>query len=349
MAITLEAQSNIHELREYVRQLLADAYKKSKTSGKPLLILIGENHEMQSCALLEALIYQESKTLGIRDVALEADKNLLSIFSKAELHRFGLTGEHTIQKIASFHGDKIHAVDARRHEALTALADKRTRQDLLALESRNDSISANLLNIGKPTIFVGGYLHLAGLLDKQALHDSYEIIAFDVASKAHSIKSTLRKLHDREIHRLTTSFPVEGLTTKEFMHLALGTKEGDHFLHWAVEKRHAPNTISSLVACVNLLPKQLQSIGSHLSKAIALYDLGFDRKAGDEFCQFSMQVQHSNSKELMTHLENDLQKLGVFPINPSVEFKNGIEEHLHPPKTPIHLQKGATASRLPGK
>lgn len=275
MPITPEMEAEVAAVRKQVHDILAKAQERSQKSGKPLLIMVGEEHYSPNSALLEAIIYQEARQFGIKDVAFEypsmgkEGKKWQKIAEEAPISRSATYGHTLIFHQAKYFNDTPHFVDGRHSAGLDL--------EHPALDYRNETIAANLGLIKKPVMLLTGDGHLDGLEDLIQKQKTHEYITF-VASPY-----TFRMKHkDPSGNYVFTalSFKANMLSNDDFLALGMGKERAADFIKWAENKglKRTPEEIEKAVQA-NIDPKEL-SHKQTLSLINSLYELGRDKEAG---------------------------------------------------------------------
>ena len=257
---------DVAPVRQQIRQWLAKAHARAEANDKPLLVLVGEHHGSALSAMLSTIIYDESRALGVRDVALEKPANgdpLLKVDLQIPISRLKLMGHPLLYHLSTYHHDRQHMVDGRHMEA--------TSRDL-ALTRRDETIAANLAHIRRPVLMLAGSQHLDGIERQMGLHGTHEVVSFDVSAvplpSAQRIDHTIAHTHD-----------ASRLNDDTLLRMALGKDKGNQFIHWAeshgrklsnaARDRHINSPISDSNRNPVALDQQLD----------ALYDAGYFREA----------------------------------------------------------------------
>lgn len=243
MAPLQRIDKEFSKIANQVETLLKEANARSKKNGKPLLILIGEDHLSGHAALLETLIYKHARPLGISNIALEFDKGFVQTMDKMAMSTTHENGTLAVYWQARYFKAKIHPVDGRadiaseKIQGISTHPDKKTIQKVAMVEERNVTIAANLVLIHRPTLMVTGNGHLPGLFRNAELQKTHEIICFDVTSPEFksSESSDFKAAHRLAIHDV---FAVLGLTPDQIFKYGMGSEEGTKFCEWAKQKGH---------------------------------------------------------------------------------------------------------------
>ena len=328
--------------REKTHALLKEAQFRSDTSGKPLLILVGEHHLLSSSAMLETIIYQEARVLGIKDVALEADKGFLSLISRGQLSRMNLAGVQVIEKQARYFGTTIHAVDGRMMEAVKSMEEEmrgHVEKDHMAVNSRNESIAANLANIHRPILMITGAKHLAGLLEKKALQNSHEIVTINVSQDKNKTSAQIAGNH-LLIHNLDFPYKTDALRVDQFFTYGLGADEGQKFLHWAKEQKLLFEPHLAVDDDLHPTTKNPSITARHLERSIALYNQGRDAEAGVESALFETTARAKGTSYAIKMAIEYIRILGGIQSAPTFAFQDAYERELNDLK-PHHPAQSA--------
>lgn len=289
-----QMEREVTAVRKQVHDILEKAHARSEKSGKPLLIMVGENHGSANSVLLESIIYQEARALGIKDLAIEMpSRGKEGEEAKKTLESAPLIRSEPGNMSSIFHqgehfGHTIHFVDGRHKAGEKALFKG------AALEYRNETMAANLALIKEQTLLCCGADHLKGLDNLMKRHNTHELVCFDVSpSKINSsLQKPKKESHLKIGHQLNLSFEANRLLTDELFCLGMGKEEGGEFLHWAEEKDLKP-TKQELLNNLTSLKKRADGRGHTndlLAYSDALYELGRDKEAGIYFSKFIKRV-----------------------------------------------------------
>lgn len=131
------SEKDINLLRNSVRTALSEASTISKSSHKPLLILVGEAHTRSESSLMSMIIYDEARKLGVRDFALELPEekkatdpvnSLIEKFISMPITHDTLWGHSLLAKLTDYNKDRVHLVDERHAASVPNI-----KKDKLAL------------------------------------------------------------------------------------------------------------------------------------------------------------------------------------------------------------------------
>jgi hypothetical protein len=286
-----QMEREVAAVRKQVHDILEKAHARSEKSGKPLLIMVGENHGSANSALLETIIYQKARSFGVKDLAFELPSRgeksaeLKKILNDAIIARPTMSGSLLVFKQSLYFGDNQHFVDGRAEEALKTKL--KTQKDI-RIESRNETIAANLAKIEQPVLLVTGSLHLAGLNNLMNAHATHEVVIFDVGNdKFH--RDPLKEMTKKEAAKfkcidaknIDLSYNCNKLTADNLLRLGLGNQAAD-FIHWAESsgKKEPQEKIRAAVKYAEHHKPQNPSSDWYAAYSNALYEIGMDKEAG---------------------------------------------------------------------
>ena len=230
MTITPEMEKEVAAIRAQVHKILLEAQAFATKHHKPLLIMVGEAHSQAQCPLLETVIYQEARKLGIKDVAFEFSQEMMTAAKAIPLTRTTATGHMMLSKQAECFGAQIHTVDD--------LHDSGTDENGENVDTRNKPIAQNLANIPRPVLMLTGAAHLKGLMANLALQKSHEIVCFDTSP---TLPTEHKYRYNNTVHRLHLHSEAAALTLDQVITCGLGAKDGQFFTEWAEKNGGKPS------------------------------------------------------------------------------------------------------------
>jgi hypothetical protein len=167
----IKSQS-LSEREVFNRQLnqMAHRVNLAGKSGKPVLLLVGENHVKQDNINMEIPILKKAKDLGIKTMFVEATEQQLmqTINKEGGYNRWEVTHD-TILPLAMTVGCRLHPID---HPAYHGDAQKQVEK----LQERDNYMAAQILKGDKDAIMCVGASHLQGIVENSELRNKYEIV-----------------------------------------------------------------------------------------------------------------------------------------------------------------------------
>lgn len=194
---------------QLMKQKLLSKLHAAKASGKPLLILIGEEHKNIYSHLVEEMIsYIGASYLNIKDIAVEMDNwryyfirylgskqaneeawiELEAIAKKLNCQFHLIDPISFIQNLCNqYYMGWITAVESAPNHPffkdvnLDDIVSKTSASDQQVIK-RNEHIAENLIAIHRDTIAIVGALHIKGLIPE--LEKYFHVIAFDALPRS---------------------------------------------------------------------------------------------------------------------------------------------------------------------
>lgn len=155
--------------------LIDKEFEKSKKIGKKFVLLLGEGHELKHSLLIEIMILNIAHQLGIDDLILEVDNNMLKglkATGKVPGGRSECLIMQTIYSLAHSLGMTISAGDPE-HEA------SGSRSERFAKRDKGMSQFVRDMNVRNAAIFIVGSEHLKGLLEDYPLDNTFHVTALN--------------------------------------------------------------------------------------------------------------------------------------------------------------------------
>ena len=279
MTITPQMENEVADIRANVRQALHEAQARARASDKPLLIMVAEHHYGATQLLLESIIYQEARALGVKDVAFELPRDNPRLDpSVPMMEREFIPSQLGIYKQLLYYADRAHLIDDCHG----------TGDD----NARNENMAANLNPLSSPTLFLTGGNHFKAIEALMAQYASHEVLSFDITTppnvlygkgskRTPSYMGTVPAFAHRE--HLWLSFDANALLVDEVLQLGMDTKEAASFIPWAESHGHKRTRAMAEKEMAGFEKAQAsgKSVASHYrSHAIALYEVGRDAEAG---------------------------------------------------------------------
>lgn len=259
------SHKDIEALRLDIRQRIHDAKQRADTTGKPLLILVGEHHGRADSLVLNLLIYEESRNLGIRDIAIELPpaKTGTDLVRKPSANSRMHVSMTEVMRYAQFHGANLHLVDEWHHME---------SHEALNIEPRNVMMGSRLGHYASAmTAFVGA-MHLQGMEREVAARGTHEVLSFYTHNEDGWQTATS--------HTLTLPGDASQLDDEERLQLALGS-QAVPYIRWA--EREGYKLSHAARDKILAHPEAVQTIASLYTYGLALYDAKRDYEAGRVF------------------------------------------------------------------
>lgn len=303
MTITIEMREAVARVEKEIETVLREAM----ASGKPVTLLIGENHYDPNCALLDMLIYKKARELGVRDVAIEQPRE--SGLDKGEgiyISRGTPIGQYLLSSQALYYGDQLHLIDDCHTLA--------TQSNFYGSEARNDNMAANLAPWKRPVLMLTGGDHVdgpmsspgheTGIAQRLPAYGPRTIVKFKVSNESITVNKngfslTMTIGHISEGTHALSLVPSDArdLLTNELIELGMGKDEAQKFIPWAEGKGYKSSIYSALTVANELNNRPVEMLPPNtnfLYYTAALYELGRDAEAG-KFYAYYKQAIHKNS------------------------------------------------------
>ncbi len=252
--------------RQQIRGWLREASAQAEQQHRPLLIVVGGDHGSAMSALLTAMIHQESRRLGVRDVAFEQPNDAAARRGlDVPISSLKLLDATLLYQLSAHAGDRRHMVDPLTRSA--------TPGNLL-LEQRNEAIAANLSAIPRSTLMLAGALHLPGLERRMAEYGTHSVVSFDVSGAR--VRGQVRTAdHIIDLPRDTRHLDDDAL-----LRMALGNRAGDNFISWA-ERTGNKLSDARRDSRIQHTPAASERDPAAIERSLdALYDAGHFSEAG---------------------------------------------------------------------
>jgi hypothetical protein len=313
-----QMEKEVTAVRKQVHDILTKAQERSEKSGKPLLIMVGENHISAESALLESIIYQEAKALGIQNIALETSKKLQPRLLQMPISKGTITGLVLMSRYAEYDHLNLHYVDTRGDQITLGTGKSFDPK----LNSRNETIAANLINIHQPTLMLTGAHHLDGLNgDLPGLQKNYEVVSFNTFDKRNDFRSNNK---NTPIHTLKLSGT--DMNCAEYL---FDRQLDKGLISWMEEKgfKLSETKAKAIVSGANKDHTKPSAVpmAKHFDRAIAYYELGQYNSAAQELGYAANQTK-KNLKIKGIDNFNDLSSADKeFIINIGALLESGSE------------------------
>ena len=172
----------IDSLYKHIMSKILAAKGTAKSAGKPLLVLVGDQHYTKSSGFPEYLILDIIQRLGISNVVLEITPSeavnvAISLESEPEPDISGNKAylDAWFRQIVGG-GSKIIPGELNKEEVAKRLGTTSSEE---AVEARNTGISIALQKLGSSALMVVGSSHLMGLMRDPAIREMYALCVFN--------------------------------------------------------------------------------------------------------------------------------------------------------------------------
>jgi hypothetical protein len=232
------SEHDVAQMREILHDRLAEGLKASEASGKPLLVMVGESHTSTKAAILETLIHDEARKVGVHDVAIEDMANPLSADDRVRNAQLLMEprnptsnwGTSLTYQQATFEGDVVYGIDSEHSLSVGSRTPDGAhidKDDPYGMVPRNQAMADNLAKIHEPIMAIVGADHMDGLTQDMQAKNTYQIVKFDVAGAAKRDNATPKE---------TTVLNLPGnpnlLDDMQISYMSLGADKGNQFLDW---------------------------------------------------------------------------------------------------------------------
>ncbi len=273
--------SDVQKARESIRPRLEAAQQRAAESGKPLLVIIGEDHYARPSYLTGMLVLQEAIARGISDIAIEMETLPETPRSVIRLNN---TSAIIYPLLAQYYNRPIHAVDSNYSDAAPYVFAKNCEplRSHMVLDHRNEAMAENVAAINRPTLLLVGASHLQALAEHPTLQH-YEIIAFDVTEPGF-----LPPLPSTKFHHVHVAREMRDLSLDQMLQYALGPVEGARFSQWAEQRGYKPSTrdaAQNLKQATRQLAENPEDLSAMRVAGRAHYEMGHDREAARLFAK----------------------------------------------------------------
>lgn len=167
--------------------------KEAEKLGKPLLILIGENHSSREALILEYMIIAIASDLGISNLLLETDDRSKPLFEKfaKRLRSYNFNAQIHSENIkyyilfAALNNMKMISVDP--NYSFTSAA---SLPDFQCCPKRMEGINDEILKINQNAVGIFGTFHSSHIVDK-VMEDKYCILNLILGENRNAIPNAV--------------------------------------------------------------------------------------------------------------------------------------------------------------
>ncbi|MCE3233670.1 MAG: hypothetical protein K0R98_1927 [Rickettsiaceae bacterium] len=145
-----------------------EAEKKSaESSGKKLLVLIGEDHIDRRSLIAEAMAINICKDVGVNDFITETTPNLLKSILKDHADQITSPNYSFALKVAQTRGINLHSGDPKQFSMNPG--------------KREKAINTSITTLDKNSIMIVGVCHLKHILESKDIKEKYNVVAIDAS------------------------------------------------------------------------------------------------------------------------------------------------------------------------